>query len=126
MDFEEINIYCDESCHLENDTSKVMVLGGIICSKNDKDIVFNDIRQIKKKHNLDFYEMKWTKISKCKIEFYKDILKYFFENPKLRFRGLVVPDKSILNHKKFCQTHDKFYYKMYYDLLNPVTRPLIF
>jgi hypothetical protein len=25
------NIYCDESCHLENDHQKVMVLGAVWC-----------------------------------------------------------------------------------------------
>lgn len=123
MTSEEINIYCDESCHLEHDNSKVMVLGGIMCPKSVKDTVFKDIKQIKKEHKLDFYEIKWTKISKCKIDFYKDIITYFYDNQNLRFRGLVVPDKSILNHEKYGQTHDKFYYKMYYDLLNPITRP---
>ena len=32
----EYNIYCDESCHLPNDTSNTMVLGGIWCLKEKK------------------------------------------------------------------------------------------
>ena len=39
----EYNIYCDESCHLENDGEKYMVLGGIICEKNDRNIIKNNI-----------------------------------------------------------------------------------
>ncbi len=31
---EEFNIYCDESCHLENDLQKAMVLGAVWCSKD--------------------------------------------------------------------------------------------
>ena len=123
MGSEIINIYCDESCHLLQDKSNVMVLGGIICPLDNKTTVFEGIKKIKKKYNLEHYEMKWTKISKRKAEFYKEIIQYFFESPFLRFRGLVIPDKSILKHKEFNQTHDKFYYKMYYDLLNTVTRP---
>lgn len=123
MNNEEINIYCDESCHLLNDDSNVMVLGGIICLKEERLKIFKDIKEIKKKYNLEFYEMKWTKISTTKLDFYKEIVSYFFESDILRFRGLIIPDKSILNHTKFNQTHDKFYYKMYYDLLNTVTRP---
>lgn len=119
----EFNIYCDESCHLENDNSKVMVLGGIICPQTEKSNVFNDIKNIKNNHKLKYYEMKWTKISKAKMDFYKEIIHYFFASKVLRFRGLIIPDKNILNHEKFNQTHDKFYYKMYYDLLNTVTRP---
>jgi hypothetical protein len=29
-----INIYCDESCHLENDGINVMGLGGLWCNKD--------------------------------------------------------------------------------------------
>lgn len=123
MNLNEYNVYCDESCHLENDNSRVMVLGGIICPNEEKNSVFEDIKKIKSKHKLKYYEMKWTKISKGRIDFYKEIIQYFFDSKVLRFRGLIIPDKSILNHKKFNQTHDKFYYKMYYDLLNPITRP---
>lgn len=36
----------------------------------------------------------------------------------LRFRGLVVPDKSALDHGRFGQSHDDFYYKMWFQLLN--------
>ncbi len=123
MTTDEINIYCDESCHLLNDKSNVMVLGGIICPNDIRYNIFQDIKKIKQKYNLEFYEMKWTKISKSKLDFYKDIIRYFFENNQLRFRGLIIPNKSILNHEQFNQTHDKFYYKMYYDLLYQVTRP---
>lgn len=123
MQTEEINIYCDESCHLLNDKSNVMLLGGIMCPKENRFMAYQDIKNIKKKYNLQFYEMKWTKISNAKLEFYKEIIHYFFKNNNLRFRGLIIPNKSILNHEAFNQTHDKFYYKMYYDLLNPVTRP---
>jgi hypothetical protein len=29
----EYNVYCDESCHLENDGQKAMVLGSVWCPK---------------------------------------------------------------------------------------------
>ncbi len=35
-----INIYCDESCHLENDNQKVMVLGAVWCPFEKKDEIF--------------------------------------------------------------------------------------
>jgi len=34
-----------------------------------------------------------------------------------------VPDKRILQHQKFNQTHDDFYYKMYFDLLKVILSP---
>lgn len=119
-----INVYCDESCHLENDKQGIMVLGGIICPDEIKKEVFNRIREFKEKHNLgrDF-EIKWTKVSMTKLCFYQDIIDYFFDNSKLRFRGLIVPDKTKLQHEKFNQNHNDFYYKMYYTMLKTIFKP---
>lgn len=121
---EIINIYCDESCHLENDNQKSMVLGGVYCSNDVKKKIFSEIRQIKIKHKLDkFFEIKWTKVSPSKLDFYIDIIDYFFNNPELYFRGLIVPDKSQLRHTEFNQNHDDFYYKMYYCMLKEILYP---
>ena len=109
-----INIYCDESCHLENDKQKAMVIGGISCPNSYRHIVYKDIQNIKLKHHLPYIEIKWTKLSKSKIEFYKELIKYFFNNELLSFRTVVIPDKKQLNHSKYSQTHDEFYYKTYY------------
>jgi len=118
------NIYCDESCHLENDKEKSMALGAIWCPFNKKDAIFERLREIKVEHGLSpTFELKWNKVSMAKIDYYKDVLNYFFDNSDLHFRVLVVPDKSVLNHEKYCQTHDQFYYKMYFDLLKTIFSP---
>lgn len=117
------NIYCDESCHLENDHQKIMVLGAIRCDKGYKKKIFNDIRNIKEKHNIDrFCELKWTKVSPQKIDMYCELIKYFFDNEHLSFRAVIV-DKTKLKHSKFKQTHDEFYYKVYYQLLSRIIVP---
>ena len=36
---------------------------------------------------------------------------------------LVVPDKSELAHEQYNQTHDEFYYKMYFDMLKVIFEP---
>lgn len=41
------NIYCDESCHLENDHQKVMVLGAIWCSLDKVKEISKRIREKK-------------------------------------------------------------------------------
>ena len=118
---EEINFYCDESCHLENDKQKAMVMGAVYCPLSKKNEIFSRISEIKEKHNLDRnFEIKWNKVGSKKLDFYLDIIDYFFDDDDLSFRGLVVPDKSKLDHKRFSQTHDDFYYKMYFDLLKVV------
>lgn len=118
------NIYCDESCHLENDKEKAMALGAIWCPFDKKNAVFERLREIKVEHGLSpTFELKWNKVSMAKIDYYKAVLNYFFDNSDLHFRVLVVPDKSILNHEKYSQTHDQFYYKMYFDLLKTIFSP---
>lgn len=117
------NIYCDESCHLEYDHQKIMVLGAIRCEKSYKKQAVNDIRNIKEKYNMNkFCEVKWTKVSPDKYEMYHELVNYFFSNPNLSFRAVIV-DKSQLKHDLFNQSHDNFYYKVYYQLFCRIIVP---
>ena len=118
------NVYCDESCHLENDQQEVMVLGAVWCPlKKVRDIAIR-IREIKGLHNMRAgFEIKWTKVSPAKTDFYLDIVDYFFSERNLYFRGLIVPDKSRLQHEIYSQTHDEWYYKMYFDMLKVILSP---
>ena len=118
------NIYCDESCHLENDRQQVMVLGAVWCPLDKVREITIRLREIKARHGLapDF-EIKWTKVSPAKQQFYLDILDYFFDDDDLHFRALVIPDKSKLRHSDFNQTHDDWYYKMYFTLLKVILDP---
>lgn len=122
------NIYCDESCHLENDKQKAMVLGAVWCPVEKIKEISKRIREFKEKHGINRkFEIKWTKVSHAKINsqinFYLDIVDYFFDNDDLHFRCLVVEDKSRLNHNNFGQTHDEWYYKMYFDMLKVILNP---
>ena len=113
-----INIYCDESCHLPNDSQKAMVLGALWTFKANVKKHHQAIADLKAKHHLSrFFEIKWTKISPSKLEFYVELLDYFFDNRTMGFRAWVIPDKSVLDHGAYNQTHDEWYYKMYFYLL---------
>jgi hypothetical protein len=115
------SVYCDESCHLENDHQKVMALGAVWCPQSKIQEIFRRIRDIKLKHKLppDF-EIKWGKVSHSKVEFYAELVDYFFDDDDLCFRCLLVPDKSSLDHARFAQSHDEFYYKIYFDMLKAI------
>ncbi len=116
-----INIYCDESNHLESD-KKPMVLGALYCPREKTKIVNKRIREIKKEHGLsEDFEIKWAKVSSKRIPFYIDIISYFFDLDYLGIRAIVA-DKSNLNHAKYNQTHDEWYYKIYYQLLTKIIR----
>ena len=110
-----INIYCDESCHLEHDQQKVMAIGGIACPDYAKYNIYKDVKVIKQRYSIPIHqEIKWNKVSKGRLEYYEELINYFFDNELLRFRGVLLPDKSVLRHDDFNQNHDDFYYKMYY------------
>ncbi|SLM15312.1 Phage P1-related protein in restrction modification operon RflA [uncultured spirochete] len=119
-----INIYCDESCHLEHDHQKAMTLGAIWCEKKKIKEITRRLIEFKGKYGLRHEsEIKWSKISSNHYQPYLDIIDYFFDDDDLHFRGLIIPDKSILNHQKFNQTHDEWYYKMFFRLLTPIIDP---
>ena len=116
------NIYCDESCHMMNDEIPIMVLGGVWCHKNEVKEINERIREIKKRHHIS-YEMKWTKISESTKQAYIDLVNYFFDDDDLHFRVLVVDNKNAIDHEAFHQTHDEWYYKEYFEMLQNILDP---
>ena len=121
---ETYNVYCDESCHLEHDQQKAMVLGAIWCPLEKTREIAVRLREIKVRHGLKpRFEIKFTKVAPAKQQFYLDVMDYFFDDDDLHFRALVVPDKSKLRHEVFKQTHDDWYYKMYFDMLKVILDP---
>ncbi len=130
---ELFNIYCDESCHLQDDGIRFMSLGCVWCSAAKTPEISRRIREIKGKHGLlktgespgsgaRTFEMKWTKVSPGKIGFYKEIIDYFFDNDDLHFRAALI-DKQQLRHHAHSQTHDDWYYKMLFRVLEPIIDP---
>jgi len=121
---EVFNVYCDESCHLEHDSHQAMVLGAVWCPRARVRSVTGQIKRLKSRYGIPTaFEIKWTKVSPGKREFYAELVNFFFEQPDLHFRALVVPDKRRLNHAAHTQTHDDWYYKMYFDLLKVIIDP---
>ena len=131
----EYNIYCDESCHLRKDTSDIMILGALQCPKKFRKGICNDIRAIKKKHNLnDNFEIKWTKVGNKRIEFYLELIEYFFMQSNLDFKCLVLSNKQqfvnyleeLTDGKNYLikEEYNLWYYKMYFILLNFFITPL--
>lgn len=117
-------IYCDESCHLEHDNINVMGFGAVWTQRADVAHLGRQLRDIKRRHKAAG-ELKWTKVSVSRLDFYQEIVDWFFGNNSLNFRALIVPNKAALNHEKFNQgSHDDFYYKMYFSLLNKILSPV--
>lgn len=118
-----VNVYCDESNHLETSGSNIMVLGAVYCPTDKRKAISNRIRDLKSKHELAHdFEIKWTKVSASKVDFYKDLVDYFYDDDDLGFR-VVIADKGTLDHERYSQTHDEWYYKMYFQLLSVILNP---
>lgn len=119
----EFNVYCDESCHLQHSDSKAMALGAIWCPKQKTREINKRLIEIKERHGINpAAEVKWTKASPANQALYISFLDYFLDDDDLHFRGVVIPDKEILDHDRFDQTHDTWYYKMYFTLLKEIFR----
>lgn len=115
------NLYCDESCHLENDRHKAMVFGTLVAPFGKHLSLSEEVKALKRKHGIfHSIETKWGTVSPARVDFYLDLVDWFFDEPSLKFRALVVPDKGLLNHDQFGQTHDDFYYKCWYQTIIPL------
>ena len=114
------NFYCDESCHLENDNFPYMLIGYVSSAYNQVKLHTEKIKQLKKDYHIP-YELKWNHLSKSAMELYKELIDYFFATD-LQYRAIVI-DKNQLKHQQFQQTHDDFYYRMYYQLIQKKLSP---
>lgn len=114
------NFYCDESTHIENDGHPFMLLSYVATPYNQLRIHNQNIRKLKREHFFKG-ELKWSALSKSQYPFYNDVIEYFFATD-LRFRCIII-DKEKMRHQDFNQTHDQFYDKMYYQLLNKKLEP---
>jgi hypothetical protein len=118
------SVYCDESCHLENDHIPVMVLGAVWCPTESLPYIKERLSEIKEAAGHQrFREIKWTKLSPGGLKLYRSLIDYFLDDADLHFRAVVIPDKGRLNHDRFGQSHDDWYYKMYFTLLNHILQP---
>ena len=103
---------------MEHDGINDMVIGAVWCPQEKLKEINRRLRDIKIRNGISpTAELKWTKISPAKVRAYEDIIDYFFDDDDLHFRAIIIPDKSKLNHQAFHQTHDEWYYKMYFDML---------
>lgn len=118
-------VFCDESCHLQKDDSPVMILGAMYCPSDKRKEIYSDIRAIKERHGLNSrFEIKWTKVSESKIDFYLELLEYYWRNDDLHYRGVVATGKDQLDHARYNGgDYDLWYYKMYFTTLDPIVQP---
>lgn len=112
------NIFVDESCHLEHDRIPVMCIGYVKVPVLAYEELKEKLAALKAAHHT-LSELKWNKFSASRLPLYKALVDFFFANP-LQFRCVLVKYKNRLRHEDFNRgSHDNFYYKLTYFLLNP-------
>lgn len=115
------NFYCDESTHLEKDKAPYMIIGYVSTPYHLLKMHNQKLRGMKMKNHFKG-ELKWSALSKSQYPFYNELIEYFFSNSSLEFRAIII-DKNELNHEAYSQSHNDFYDKMYYQLLNKKIHP---
>ena len=79
-----ISVYCDESCHLERDRLRTMVIGAVWCPLEKAHEASRRLREIKCSHGLlPNFELKWTKVSPAQQSYYQAVLDYFYDDDDL-------------------------------------------
>lgn len=115
----KIDIYCDESkielLHARKEG--YLVIGSLWIDRENRDIFKNKIEELKKKHSFNV-EIKWTKISYKKLEFYKELFDIFLEFAHFNFfRAIVIPTEKVNLAKFHHDNADIGFYGFYNQLL---------
>ncbi|MBD1396754.1 DUF3800 domain-containing protein [Pontibacter sp. JH31] len=115
-----IEVYCDESGleALANKTAhKYVGIGGIWIPADKRATFKEQLNRIKAAHNIHS-EIKWKKVSPKYIDFYINLIDYFFALDFLRFRVILIEAQKVDNCSYNDSDNELSFYKFYYQLLH--------
>jgi hypothetical protein len=113
-----LHLFCDESCHLPHDRAPFLLLGLTSCPADKVCAAHEELAAIWYRFNLPkHFEIKWTKVSAGRLDFYQAVLEWFFASDNVVFRALALPDKQRLYAALPPESRDALYYRLYYQLL---------
>lgn len=116
----KFDVYCDESSPevlWDRSANKYLVLGSIWMPATYREEFKTQIKEIKEKHNYR-NEIKWNKVSPSSLDFYVELVNYFFNTENIRFRGIVVKAEEIDMVRFHNDDNELSFYKFYYQLLH--------
>ena len=117
MDFE---VYCDESnpefFKSRLDGENYVLIGSIWIKAEDRPAHKTAIKLIREHHQVGG-EFKWTRLSPSRVEFYTEIVDWFFGASEARFRIIVLPVIE-LDDKLHKYDNELAFYKFYYQVLH--------
>ena len=119
----EFDVYCDESrpdlfASKRNETGCFMLIGSVWFPYEQREVFKAEIKELRRRHNA-FGEVKWRAVAPSKLEFYLDLVDWFFGNQlACRFRCIVV-EADLVDLTKFHESDQELgFYKFYYQLLH--------
>lgn len=113
-----INLYMDESCHTQFDGTNTMALVTVYTTNKNNTVIRSIIKSIKDRHFIGG-ELKWNKVGKSNINFYKElisVLAHLTKENRLKTRGLLVD----YNKEKITGNYQSWYYMMAYYLFRKI------
>ena len=117
----KFEVYCDEALPdlftSKKPRSEYLMIGGLWIPANIRNEVKNKIKDLREKHHA-WGEIKWTKVSPSKLEFYEELVDLFMSYGKeMRFRCIAVAHKEV-NMALHQNDGELGFYKFYYQLLH--------
>lgn len=109
-------VYCDESRQTKD---RYMVFGGIVLNAQHHELIHQEINEWRETSGM-FSELKWTKVSKGKLNEYQelvDLLFRFISEGTLSFKSVVFDTWQIDYGKYHNGDKDLGYYKFMYQFL---------
>lgn len=116
----KFEVYCDEAMPdlftSASPRAKYLMIGSLWLPSDLRVHVKEKIKEIQQEHDT-WGEIKWTKVSPNRIEFYEDLIDAFFEfGEDLRFRCIAV-DHAKVNMELHNGDCELGFYKFYYQVL---------
>lgn len=116
-----INVYCDETLPdlftTKKPTTKRLLIGSLWIEEEIKEEIKQSIKHLREEYNC-WGEIKWTKISPSKEDFYFKLIDLFFSyGDQMRFRCISVDPKQI-NWQMHNGDKELGFYKFYFFVLD--------
>jgi len=109
-------VYCDESRHDGTKENRFMSIGSLWLPRNRKSELTKRFRALRESVGLKG-EIKWSKVSEKKLEPYKTLVDFFFDQTDLRFRVIVVDQSKVDLHRFHHGDRELGFYKFYFEML---------
>lgn len=109
------SVFCDESRHGGTAQNPYMSIGGLWLLSEEQNVHTINLRKLRESLGLRA-EVKWSKVSTAKLDGYKALVDYFFEN-QMHFRAIVIDQNKVDYAKHKDGDEELGFYTFYFEML---------